>query len=608
MPDAPQIRQHWHLGSPARWLRLVSGLILFAYVFTHLLNHALCNASIAAADNVLLAQKWIWQGAIGSIALYGALLIHMALGLLALYTRRHFRWSVAEALQLALGLAFPILVANHISVTRGASALYGLNKGYIAELASLWVASPAMGVLQMAVLVTAWGHACLGLFFLLRLRRWFQAAAPLLMAGAVLVPALAMLGFAQGGREVTRLLALPGFRATHLPAAVTGTAAQVAHLASLRNEFLVGWLGAIALVLVARAARRLLEHRRGMIVVAYPNGRMVRVARGVSILDASRLHGVKHAAVCGGRGRCSTCRVRLLGHNASLPPPSAHERALLESIGADPVQVRLACQLRPGCDVTVVPLIPPELAGEFVAGRHPHTPGEERFVAAMFIDLRGSTALAQRRSPFDSVFLLGRFVTAVTQAVVESGGRPVQFLGDGVLALFGLDCAPAAACRQALGTIATLTLRLDPVRDLFRQEAQHELRYGVGLHCGRAIVGEIGFGRHVAFTALGETINTAHRLQELARDRNAEAAVSAQVYAAAGIAAPGMEKALVRGHAAVMEVGVIGPDGSANADGGTTLDGANPDGANPDGSHPAHARAGFAQAVIVPVQGGASFG
>ena len=413
--------QKWHLGSPVRRLRLFSGLVLFAYVFTHLLNHALCNADIAAADAMLLVQKWIWQGPLGSFALYTALLVHMALGLYALYARRHFRWSLGEAAQLCLGLVFPLLVANHLSVTRGALAIYGLNKGYIAELAALWVVSPVMGLLQMGVLVAAWSHACLGLYFLLRLRRWFAAWKPVFLAAAVLIPILAMLGFVQGGREIVRDLAEPGYHAAHLPPSVTGTPAQAASLAHCRDIFLMGWVAAIALVLLARAVRRAADRRRGLVAIEYPGGRRIKVARGFSVLDASRLHGIGHASVCGGRGRCSTCRIRIVGADGAVPPPSPHERALLDNIGANPDHIRLACQLRPHAGIVVAPLIPPDFACEFVAGRQARTPGEERFVAAMFVDLRGSTDLAQRRTPFDSVFLLGRFVAAATQGVVESG-------------------------------------------------------------------------------------------------------------------------------------------------------------------------------------------
>ncbi len=526
--------QPWLLGSRVRRLRLAAGLVLFTYVGTHLLNHACLNISVGAADRMLLVQKFIWQGVLGTALLYGALAVHPLLGLWALYARRHFRWSAAEAWQLLLGLSIPGMLANHVAVTRGAWTLYGLNKGYPAELEALWVAGPAWGWLQAAALVVAWAHACLGLYFLLRLRRWWPAWKAPLLASAVLLPVLALLGFAAGGRELARALADPAFVRLHLAPAVTGTSAQKAHLAALRTWFLVGYAAAIACVFAARLVRALLERRHGRLTIRYPGGVRVRVAPGPALLDVSRRHRIDHASVCGGRGRCSTCRVRVLWSAAPLPPPAAHERQVLLAIGADPDAVRLACQLRPRADLSVVPLIAPDIAGEFVLGRAPRIPGEERFVAAMFIDLRGSTALVERHMPFDSVFLVGRFISVITREVVAQGGRPVQFLGDGLLALFGLETSPERACTDALAAVQAVEAGLADLAPLFDQETGRQLRYGVGLHCGRAIVGDVGFGRHVAFTALGETVNLAHRLQELARDLGVPCVISDEVFAVAG--------------------------------------------------------------------------
>jgi adenylate cyclase len=191
----------------------------------------------------------------------------------------------------------------------------------------------------------------------------------------------------------------------------------------------------------------------------------------------------------------------------------------------------------------------------------------------MFIDLRGSTGLAERRMPFDSVFLLGRFIAAANRVVAGCGGRPVQFLGDGVLALFGLDCAPAEGCRQALAAVGAAGSAFSELSPLFEQEAGMALRYSMGVQCGRAIVGEIGFGRQIAFTALGDTINTAHRLQELARDRNVAAVISEDVYMAAQIKEPALPAmvAALRGRAAPLKVrlwagGWSASDGTIEAD------------------------------------------
>ena len=219
---------------------------------------------------------------------------------------------------------------------------------------------------------------------------------------------------------------------------------------------------------------------------------------------------------------------------------------MLAGIGADPAHIRPACKLRPGTSLFVVPMIPPELALDFIVGRASHVPSEERFGAAMFIDLRGSTRLAESRAPFDSVFLLGRFIDAAARAVLLCNGRPIQIQGDGLLALFGLHESPADACQNALLALAALKHGLHDVKILFRQEAQQDLHYGVGLHCGPVIVGEIGFDDHVAFTALGTVVNIAHRLQELARDFGAVAVVSDAVYQVAGQATPCWPPASVR--------------------------------------------------------------
>src|SRR5690606_21549479 len=111
------------------------------------------------------------------------------------------------------------------------------------------------------------------------------------------------------------------------------------------------------IALLARIVRRMAERRRHLVRLSYPGGRTTSIAPGTTILDASRAARIPHASVCGGRGRRSACRVRILDGNDSLPEPSAEEARVLERIGAPP-NVRLACQTRPVSDATVMPLLP----------------------------------------------------------------------------------------------------------------------------------------------------------------------------------------------------------------------------------------------------------
>ena len=542
--------------SGLRSVRLCSGLVLFTYVGLHLTNHSLGNISLAAMERGLLVQKFIWQGVLGTAALYSALIVHFVLGLWALFERRRLHWTVPELIQLVLGLSVPPLIANHVAATRLAFTTFGLNKGYAQELYSFWVASPFLGWTQIALLLVAWTHGCLGLYFWLRLRPWFERVRGWLLSAAILLPVLALLGFFQQGRLVVALAQDPAWRAVATPPAITGTPVQNAWLANLRDDFLVFDGLAIVGILLARLIRALHDRHGGRFRVAYPDGQHPTVPLGFSVLEASILAGVPHATACGGRGRCTLCRVRVLGRPGALPPAEEAERRVLDRLGADPGVIRLACQVRPRGDVYVVPLVPPEAQQAFLHRRQALLAPEERFVVHMFVDMRDSTRLAATRLPHDSVFMLGRFIAAVSAAVLEAGGVPNQFLGDGILAMFGLRSDPRTACNQALAGLANVARNVRRLDALLQAELGETLRFGVGLQCGRTILGEIGFRDHVTFTGLGDPPNVASRLQALAKELGCEAVVAEDVLREAGLSADALplREAALRGRAEPVRV------------------------------------------------------
>jgi len=125
------------------------------------------------------------------------------------------------------------------------------------------------------------------------------------------------------------------------------------------------------------------------------------------VLEASRSFHLPHAAMCGGRARCSTCRVRVLLGLDSLPPPSPVENRVLAPLGADRA-VRLACQLKPAADISIWPLMPPGASARDQDRLNVADAGAERFVAILFVDIRASTQLVENRLPFDVVFILNR--------------------------------------------------------------------------------------------------------------------------------------------------------------------------------------------------------
>src|ERR1700684_605062 len=142
-------------GFSLRQVRLVCGLVLFAYLVSHFLNHALGNISMAALAKGLHYHILFWRFPPVAIVFYGAALVHAGLGIWALYQRRQFHWRAIEPLQLVLGLSIPALIVAHVVGARLGQSLFAQEKLYPQELYSFWVARPYRVWLMSAVLVIA---------------------------------------------------------------------------------------------------------------------------------------------------------------------------------------------------------------------------------------------------------------------------------------------------------------------------------------------------------------------------------------------------------------------------------------------------------------------
>ena len=545
-------------GIGLRQIRLASGVVLFAYLLSHFLNHALGNISLEALAGGVYYHTLFWQFLPVAVLFYTAALVHTGLGIWALYERRQFRWKAIEPLQLVLGLSVPALIVAHAVGVRLGQTLFGHEILYPQVLFVYWIASPHKLWLMFAVIVVSWVHGCIGLHFWLRMKAFYKSAAPFLLAAAVLVPTLAMLGFYQGGRTVVDSDSVE-WRAENLTPRQIGTRAEQTFLNRVDDYFLAGYLGLLGLVLLARGVRALHERRGGMVSLSYGNGRTVRVPKGLSVLEASLRNNVPHASVCGGRARCSTCRIRVIGDCSTLPEPSQREAFVLKRVGTEDPSIRLACQLRPEADLSFFQLFMPQATTAGAQASSPARVGQERYLVSMFVDMRGSTRMAEKRLPFDTVFIVNRFLGAVSQAVIECGGQPNQFVGDGMLILFGLAGNPRTACRNALKAASMIAANVDELNQFLSHDLREPIRFGIGIHGGEVIIGDIGYRDHMVFTALGDAVNVAARLQDLTKIYACEAVVSDEVRLTAGLADDVLpqEEVPIRGRAEPMIVRVV---------------------------------------------------
>ncbi|WP_417687220.1 adenylate/guanylate cyclase domain-containing protein [Roseibium sp.] len=541
-------------GSLEQRIRLSAGLVLFSFVLLHFLNHSLGNISLAALDWGQDLRYRIWHSTIGGWLLYAALFTHAGLALWKTMRRRTLRMPLWEATQILLGLVIPYILIKHIYATRGAEVAFGSYIDYRHELTVLW---PDSALLQSTLLVLVWLHGCVGLHYWLRMKGWYAKAKPTLFLIAVIIPLLALTGWISAARR----LVLENATKNNV------TAAQKADLLQWTEWTQYGFYALVALVFLVIAGRKLSGYARERISIRYLDSRTVKTAPGPTLLEISRMKGIPHMSICGGRARCSTCRTLILSGRADLQQPNATEAQVLKRIGAS-ANVRLACQLRPSTDMVVRPLF---AAGRALNGEGLHDRyrwGVEQKIAVMFIDLRGFTSLSEGKLPFDVVFILNRYVDGVVRIIRKNGGMVDKIMGDGVMALFGVETNFDKGIQSAIATLNDLSTELAQVNEDLASHLPAPLRVAVGLHGGTAILGRIGLdgknGVASGLTALGDVVNVAARLEGVAKEVNALAAISREILHAAGLDVPPsaeIRSVDIRGRVAPLEVACFATSG-----------------------------------------------
>lgn len=515
-----------------REARLVSGLLLMAFAASHFLNHAVGVFGLAAMEQ---AQAWrygIWRSPAGSVALALAFVVHFGLGILRIALRRTWRMSWAEAFQIALALAIPILLVDHFVGTRIMATRTGLDMTYTAVLRRLW---PGYFWSQTILMLVVWVHGCVGVHFAFRVKPWFKASEPVLLAVAVLVPALATAGFVAAGREALALVR-PDEVYTDRDFAIFGGTQWAIN---------TGYLAILAVLAAIILGRMILWRAGRRISVRYVGHGERRAKPGSTLLEMSRAAGIPHSAICGGRGRCGTCRVLVSAGGDALPPPKASESALLSRIGA-PRNVRLACQIRPDDDMSVQILLPVDEFGRLASEIEARGLGAEKRVTVLVADMRGFTALTQRNQPVEVAAFLNRFLDELMQAVKAHGGRVDIAMVDGVTAVFGLKTEkPHAGSRAALAAARDMLRTVAVLNNEYRGALPQPVRIGIGIHTGPTVVADVdhpALGRKSL--AIGETVAVASRLERATKELLSDIVVSEETLKAAGRTAGGLKREL----------------------------------------------------------------
>ena len=523
-----------------RRLRILTGLILSVYITLHLSNHALGLVSLDAMESMRKAITPFWRSWFGGLLIYGSLLTHFCLALMSLYRRSSLRMPAWEFYQMVLGLSIVPLLAGHVSATWGARVLLDFDPNYEFALTAI-LSSPWLTTRQFLLVIVAWVHTVIGLHFFFRLSSRYRHRSVHFYPIVILLPLLVILSLARVGTELgvwnaeaensnEAIVALTEAAETTAekyvgaqPSYFMGTPANEI----LHDGILIVFFSALGLTLLARWIRDRHQQTRGKIVIKHINGRELKGASGQTILEIIRNHSIPHASLCGGRGRCTTCRIRVGAGSRELDKPSTLEQFALDRIGAAP-NVRLACQTRPNHPLHISPLVPADLGIENSL-RKGGVSGEERNVVSVFVDLRGSSRISESHLPYDVLFILNQFFLEMSDALDNSHGHYAQFEGDGLLALYGLKRGLKMGCLDAINGAVDMQRRLNRLNEKLGDELEEPLKFGIGIHCGQAIVGTMGPPMTPNYSAIGDCINASARLEGMSKEMQCVLVVSDDV-------------------------------------------------------------------------------
>ncbi|MGF1476521.1 MAG: 2Fe-2S iron-sulfur cluster-binding protein [Geminicoccaceae bacterium] len=363
-------------------LRIATGLVLFLFVFTHLTNLAFGLISIEMMETSRVIVMAPWNNPIGGPLLILSFLIHGSLGLWTLYRRNTLLMRGGDAAQALLGVAIVPLLLPHIMGTGIGPAISGAQPNYPWVLAVYWLYAPALGIQQVIALIVVWVHGCYGLFLWMHVQNWWGRLGGLTYPVALIVPVAGLLGFVEAGKSLLSKSANPEFMAP-----VREVAREYNPIAgdlwTLHDRILIGYAILVGILLVARLIRD--RGTRAQVEMAYDDGPVIRRPAGLSMLEMGQREEVPHASLCGGRGRCGSCAVRVLAGTDRLTPPHAHEEATLRRIEAEP-SMRLACQAVPtGGSLAIQRVFPPEIqpVGYRELLRDRHAPPSEQAAEPM---------------------------------------------------------------------------------------------------------------------------------------------------------------------------------------------------------------------------------
>ncbi len=266
-------------------------------------------------------------------------------------------------------------------------------------------------------------------------------------------------------------------------------------------------------------------------VTSLPDNVEFHVNDDETLLAAALRSGVTFAHACGGRAKCSTCRIWIVDGMKACSQRTEAEASLAERLGFTD-EMRLACQLRPEGELRVRRLVLDEtdlmICSQLDRAAATRV-GEAKTVTIMFSDVVDSTPMSEKLSPYDLMYLLNRYFVQVGDIIERNGGFIDRFIGDGVMAIFGVEDQPRAAL-HAVDTALQILKAADQMKPFFASMYNVDFDIRIGLHYGEAVIGSLGSVGHERLTAIGDVPNVASRIEAANKEAGTRLLISQALY------------------------------------------------------------------------------
>tara|TARA_A100001011_G_scaffold395466_1_gene490554 strand:+ start:215 stop:1759 length:1545 start_codon:yes stop_codon:yes gene_type:complete len=262
-----------------------------------------------------------------------------------------------------------------------------------------------------------------------------------------------------------------------------------------------------------------------------PDGKQIEVAENESILTASLRNNVPHLSACGGTGKCSTCRVEVIDGLENCSSKSALEQTLSKKLSFPP-NIRLACQTTINGPVSYRRLLldKRDLSNSNqLANQKMETVGTIRNLSIMFCDIKGFTPFSESLAAYDVIFILNRYISIMRDIIIKNGGEVNNYIGDAILAIFGLKESRQQTLRAANAGVQMLQA-MDEFKGYLSNAYGRDFDVRIGIHYGEVILGSVGFDEDKKFTVIGDTVNIASRIEAINKESGTRILISDVVY------------------------------------------------------------------------------